>query len=1242
MEIISIDSPDKVIDFIIEELCVADKTGLHLEDIYKALRENLGPLDDFYQKLVFSWILKIPGVSVFKGKEEVTNKQQIKQYSKAEIDELLFKIDEDRKSLYLSFVPKSQNIIGEFPYELLRYISKSKSKGITSPELAKQSGQDPRSFTSRLAYLESNNLIKKIPYVDGPVSSNILVHTRYINDFKVDEEIGTNKAAILEMIIHELKKAPNNVRVISDLKKELKFDTKLRARRFQRYIRILGRLGYIRKVLAEHEETTKTFHAVQLIKDISNKESLDELKSETLKEEVENTEDDSNDKEDEDEDEDEEIDIQNTKGKQLPIFNLVFPIANQILSLTAEKKEAGVPATDLITKLTGKLSFKQIYKVLLLMTSEKVGQGDGRYLILRGYDFKGKTKFLRYIIQNDFLKSKDLPVEIQDDGFKNLEYLNSKSLVDLSSKEFATSLLRFVGFLLPNDNPVFYWNGYKGPIISALAKNKLKITYPRQTIDSNVSNSNVTKANVVSKEKNVSITKRFKEKQDENRIRLSAAAIEAVARHEESLKNVENDSSTNKKAESPELFNGVSFLQSKREKALVKIVDEANVVYLGKVLIEKLMAELDVEHTIDRKTITKILKCLQEKKLVVVESIEGRGVPATMIKSVAFPPTPEQIEAVHKAVKTPWGLSASTDERELLKWSDKPIIKSDIQFYETPEILNVLRERMELKKQKRLKRLAMKGSGGSRGGARSKPDASLDKPLKLRKKRRRSAGSAKQEKSSKVSERDVLLPMIKKRRKKQVNIRNTDDPSNMTNDRSAYKPRQVRRSQRVELKHAVFIARAAVITQSLSHSLSIDWVKVSKILGDSDLEPSYLKKSWPRYKKIVSEKGLKHIRSTWEEILFKAISAKIVKEQDLIDCNLEFLMKLWKEINIEELEPERSRLVSDIKSIRDDFEFKPNLQTSTATSFKFGNTLSEREYNMSQSMFIENKNDVIISETKEDKIIEVSDENTLVDHEKAKVNETKTLLKALFATEAKDFSSEKSNRILSQVDEKICSQAILELQLDNTIAFLGKLSLRKFALTEKVISSLSCKFNERFLKDATLFHDLLDSAALNNKGVILSEVSPEGTFVPIFTLLLDNKIHITRIDQDASTTNDNYSTRQTDKSKMESDFILSASNLTSDIKQISIKLGQPCSRIWIDLNGNLNNYIWKKCITTVLQFIFQTPGVTRNNIVKYFDPLLASYEVTDILDWLSAKNSIKVGENNGYWSGSDWYLTLNV
>ena len=353
-------------------------------------------------------------------------------------------------------------------------------------------------------------------------------------------------------------------------------------------------------------------------------------------------------------------------------------------------------------------------------------------------------------------------------------------------------------------------------------------------------------------------------------------------------------------------------------------------------------------------------------------------------------------------------------------------------------------------------------------------------------------------------------------------------------------------------------------------------------------------------------------------------------------------MKLWKEINIEELEPERSRLVSDIKLIRDDFEFKPNLQTSTATSFKFGNTLSEREYNMSQSMFIENKNDVIISETKEDKIIEVSDENTLVDHEKAKVNETKTLLKALFATEAKDFSSEKSNKILSQVDEKICSQAILELQLDNTIAFLGKLSLRKFALTEKVISSLSCKFNERFLKDATMFHDLLDSAALNNKGVILSEVSPEGTFVPIFTLLLDNKIHITRIDQDASTTNDNYSTRQTDKSKMESDFILSASNLTSDIKQISIKLGQPCSRIWIDLNGNLNNYIWKKCITTVLQFIFQTPGVTRNNIVKYFDPLLASYEVTDILDWLSAKNSIKLGENNGYWSGSDWYLTLNT
>ncbi|OWB67966.1 hypothetical protein B5S33_g3149 [[Candida] boidinii] len=1238
MEIISIDSPDKVIDFIKEELCVADNTGLHLDEIYSALRENLGPLDDFYQKLVFSYILKIPGVSVFKGKDEITNKQQLKKISKEEIDELLFKIDEDSKSLYLSFVPKSQNIIGEFPYELLRYIAKSKSKGITSPELAKISGQDPRSFTSRLAYLESNNLIKKIPYVDKSISSYILVHTRYINDFKVDQ-IGTNKAAILEMIINELQKAPNNVRVISDLKKELKFETRLKSRRFQRYLRILGRLGYIRKVLAEHEETTKTFHAIQLIKDVSNKESLDELKSETLKEEIENTEDDPNDKEDEDEEEEEEIDIQNSKDKQFSIFNLVFPIANQILSLTAEKKEAGFPATDLITKLTGKLSSKHMYKVLLLMTSEKVREGDGRYLILRGYDFKGKTKFLRYIIQNDFLKSKDLPVEIQDDGFKKLESLNSKSLVDLSLKEFATSVSRFAGFLLPNGNPAFYWYGYKGPIISALAKNKLKITYPRQTVDSNES-----KAIVINKEKNHSIAKRYKEKQDENRIKLSAAAIAAVAKHEESLKNLENSSDTNKKKDSPEILDGVSFLYSKREKALVKIVDEANVVYLGKVLIEKLTKELDVEHTIDRKTIVKMLKSLHERKLVVVERVERRPVPATMIKSVSFPPTPEQIEGVLKAVRAPWKVKDSHDEKELFRWSDKPIIKSDIQFYETPEILNVLRERMELRKQKRLKRLASKRSGGSRG-AKSKPDASLDKPLKFRRKRRRSAASIKAEKSSQVSERDVLWPLIKKRKKKRVNIRDRDDPSSETKGRSPYKPRKVRRSQRFELKHAVFIARAAVITQSLSMSGSIDWFKISKILGDPDLEPTYLKRSWPAFKKIVGGKGLKHIRLTWEEILFKAISAKIVKEEDLIDCNLESLMKLWKEINIEELEPERSRLVSDIKLIRDDFEFKPNAQASTGTLFKFGNTLSDREYNISQSMFIESKedtNDVGISETNGDKITNISDDNTVVNQERMKISDTKTLLKALFATSAKDFSFEKSNKILSQLDEKICTQAILELQLDNTIAFLGKLSLRKFALTEKVISSLSCKFNERFLKDATMFHDLLDSAAINNKGIILSEVSPEGTFVPIFTLLLDNKIRITRIDQDVSITNDTYSTRTTDKSKMESDFILSATNLNSDIKKISIKLGQPCSRMWIDLNGNLNNYIWKKCITTVLQFIFQTPGVTRNNIVKYFDPLLASYEVTDILDWLSAKNSIKLGENNGYWSGSDWYLTLNT
>ncbi|GMF87540.1 unnamed protein product [[Candida] boidinii] len=111
-----------------------------------------------------------------------------------------------------------------------------------------------------------------------------------------------------------------------------------------------------------------------------------------------------------------------------------------------------------------------------------------------------------------------------------------------------------------------------------------------------------------------------------------------------------------------------------------------------------------------------MLKSLHERKLVVVERVERRPVPATMIKSVSFPPTPEQIEGVLKAVRAPWKVKDSHDEKELFKWSDKPIIKSDIQFYETPEILNVLRERMELRKQKRLKRLASKRSGGFREG----------------------------------------------------------------------------------------------------------------------------------------------------------------------------------------------------------------------------------------------------------------------------------------------------------------------------------------------------------------------------------------------------------------------------------------------------------------------------------------------------------------------------------------------
>lgn len=232
-------------------------------------------MDRRFQEKVWTWIVKDPEVNVLQGK---TAKRKTITLADAEARSCPSNPQDDATQtnehgirLFVSDERTWHAIAGHGPdlkripqldFDLLSVIAAQKEKGILQGDLTRLSGQDKRSVPTRTQRLADRGYIEKRPVKAKGNKTSLLIHNRYrgSNATKEREEIDAkfmDFAGLLSRIFDILK--VERIITHDDLKARLGMTDPRRSRGLSRSIRKLERIGVIKRVRAESEQS-RIFH----------------------------------------------------------------------------------------------------------------------------------------------------------------------------------------------------------------------------------------------------------------------------------------------------------------------------------------------------------------------------------------------------------------------------------------------------------------------------------------------------------------------------------------------------------------------------------------------------------------------------------------------------------------------------------------------------------------------------------------------------------------------------------------------------------------------------------------------------------------------------------------------------------------------------------------------------------------------------------------------------------------------
>lgn len=1248
-----IQTPDVIVKTIITELCTIDFDGIVANNFWNFVVSVCGEIDEFTRNVVWNWLLEKEEFQVWRkvDSDNVTNsstnirRNENTKYIQEKNDSLpdfqaffndinvtdyKIKVSDDYQSLYLTGVQQKDNVLGKMPYDLLRIIAKHKEKGINSLDLIEQSGQDKRSLTTRLQALENNLLIVKFSVSVKKCVTNHMIHFRFAVKESNTEEVSSiyyDRYEIMTQIVDALKREETKLRLTKDLYEEIKEAIPaLKLRAFNKILSFLVNNKFIEMVQVEYTARQRYFSAIRFLKDLPTAKQKTKF-LEYIKEQSDNN---NNLQQNADnsilnlDENDEEIDQ--------PGFTRFFPLTTQVYDLI--EKNPGIVISKLDSELAGSFSTKQFSNIVESLSITAPNPTNPRAVVGQMFH-SGKSKFYRFTTQN-VLNRRDpnykyIELKEEDAAPAGNDSLFEKSYL-YGSAYPVERRLKFVSLFDNNKNKNVYFmvpKGYKAPLgiqatqhiparatltgnyqsgngwISGDLKNKIftkNVDEYKKTIEQEIKN--VENFNLLAdKENSILVTKDIKNTKIDN------------TEQNETIPNENNNNSTEvpvttdtgiKDSIEENISSIIDYGPGYRRDKIHELVDKNGYLCIDHEFCSRMSKMMKVGYKIDRRTLIRDAMALESQKLVTTEKKENGKF---FVKSIINPPNEEQLEP---SITEP-NRYRSRKFTSKIRMHDLSVRNESnlIRGWKFADKEMRLQHAMEAAKMKSPKPRSKRKIYSIINNGKEVEDEDI--PAK-----REDSAMEIEEVSS---DEDIFEPLMDDRKRKKFKA------NNRSQAKVARAFKKIRTSVKVTNEHVLKLIKTIIVTQSLSVGGNIDWPIVAKVLDDHYTIET-LRRQWPKHRKMLGQRNLLQAKKNWETVLLDAVSEGKFSYSELENYDIFKMLDIWKsqgaDIFINKSENE---ILNDYDQNFKNQYFKPLKEESGPEIFRECSSMVEKEHVWTSKNFMYSTDQAehlkYVTEGQNPTPLQVA----------------KTKLKALFATNFQKFNSAKVRELFSNIPKELYSVALTELENEKAIAFLGENSKIKFTLTDRLMLILDCKLDDNFIKGAIRISEVFNELDTSHNAILLSTRSSNGCYAPLFSLLADYDITVTRVDQKIRMLN-SYYTKSLDRSKLESDFLISHYKKGSMVppKNVPVPLGPPCSYLWVDLEGDFNKVLWHKCIYVLIWSIVFNPGTPFEPLCSRLNPLLEPFEVKKILDWAVLHGNITAGEFGGYWPTKLWFF----
>lgn len=1175
--------PDAVVDFVLEQLAYEGTYGVSWSRVWEFTSGKF-PLDELYKRVAYAWLkdnenlehLNADGVVIIPAPLTLDEAQ-------------LVRLRTEHQWLVLTGAGPKNNSVSGASFQLLCAIAQARSEGIDSMELIAITKQDNRSLTSRIKKIQ--HLIKKVPIVRNSRQLQLFILLKMYDEESLKglympskgDDITFNPLDLRARISRALRDARSGLRQVTDLRRELELDkTPKLCVIFRSAMNYLEANGYISKVLVVSPMSpTVKIRALKFVKDYTANDADAEQDDED-----DNLEDLIDDQlRDLDEEEGPAalknmVDLQvvdsASNSAQVPGYNRFYPLQSQIFEIAHKRGISGVAAPELQNILFGKEFSRLFNKFTEYYTSGKFLPHIANSGMIRHYDFKGRSKFYRYMSRPNLLELTSQP---QDPSGQSLPPLvvSSRSVDELSKKYFF-SLVASPHVRVQDGVKSIKWTGNLEPSATLVH------------IDGGPQK------------------KRGRPRKGEERVkevtvkRQRPPKVKPVSPLDDTVRIL---GTISKKPFVISDIQGHSFKSIERLAAILRVLEDHDGVYENSFVFRE---EVNVElgFNMDKRTFKNDLQNLVDQGKVYLEDLvlEDDSVLNIVISNNASPEAVEHYKTMKSNTET-----KAVQARVKLKEE----VNADVDFFdmelretfvkEPKSVHSTVRDRvlprgskLQVKKpeKKTIRQKTVKKKI-------TKPLKAISQPLV----------PAPMVESPEPDFDDLILRKRKRKRVERVGVSQTG---------------RKRRSEQLDSESMMQLFKAVIVCKTLNEN-QIDWTKISELDSFAGIPPDELRARWPRIRMMMGPNGIQVARRTWKRILLNELRQGNIPTEAVEDLDVETMLPFWNDdvVPLGTLDDSGEKLFVDVE---DNYKHYHFVKAERGSSAQYdANSMVQRENHLVGKVFTYSGDELGQEESKQkegdskEALIRGIIIAIVVTGEKFELKKLPVL--SQFTNEEIDrafLRMAKKREVVLAADGKVLLGDRLSSVIEDT-SF--DFSLEKVSHFQRVLKEL-CAYDKGLVLDPVFDNscmvpilELIRDNALNLTRVdhYRREVLNGYEARTLERDKLDCDIILSGVDGDANI-------RDIPK------------------KAIPVPHGKACSRVWINVAGHVNKPIWNKVLRATLITVLANPGITIEGIYEHMSPLLTSTECDLVAGWLIESNSVVKGEMLGHWLVPQWYMVL--